>query len=80
VVGRDVSITGFDDILLAEFASPPLTTVHLPGFQLGMLVTEKLVNGHYHDWARCKTDHPAMPQLILRQSTGPKLSIAATTE
>jgi LacI family transcriptional regulator len=70
VVGRDVSITGFDDILLAEFASPPLTTVHLPGSELGMLVTEKLV--------RVITDgtfepkHTILqPQIIIRQSTGP---------
>jgi LacI family transcriptional regulator len=78
VVGRDVSITGFDDILLAEFASPPLTTIHLPGSKLGMLVTEKLVNVITKGtFAPKQTIINA--QLILRQSTGPKLSQAAAT-
>jgi DNA-binding LacI/PurR family transcriptional regulator len=30
VVPRDISIVGFDDIWLAEFTEPPLTTVRLP--------------------------------------------------
>jgi LacI family transcriptional regulator len=72
VVGRDISITGFDDILLAELASPPLTTVHLPAAHLGMLVTEKLVhliaNGSFEPKQTI-----VQTQLIIRQSTGPRL-------
>ena len=49
VVGQDVSITGFDDILLAEHASPPLTTIHLAGApnweQLVAQMLIKLING-----------------------------------
>ncbi|HTK86722.1 MAG TPA: LacI family DNA-binding transcriptional regulator, partial [Nitrospiraceae bacterium] len=33
-VPRDVSVTGFDNIGLAEFCSPPLTTVHIPRDQI----------------------------------------------
>ncbi|WP_343390387.1 substrate-binding domain-containing protein [Candidatus Amarobacter glycogenicus] len=48
VVGQDVSITGFDDILLAEYANPPLTTVHQPAQQMGGMVAQmltKIING-----------------------------------
>lgn len=31
----DVSVTGFDDSVLAEFSDPPLTTVRQPMFELG---------------------------------------------
>jgi len=37
-VGHDVSITGFDDIPLAENAHPPLTTVHQPVYKIGTMV------------------------------------------
>jgi LacI family transcriptional regulator len=43
VVGRDISVTGFDDIMLAEYASPPLTTVHQPAHQLGAMVAAMLL-------------------------------------
>jgi LacI family transcriptional regulator len=34
-VPLDVSVVGFDDIALAAFADPPLTTVRTPAFDLG---------------------------------------------
>jgi LacI family transcriptional regulator len=43
-VGRDISITGFDDIPLAEYVHPPLTTVHQPIYQIGTMVCHMLVN------------------------------------
>lgn len=43
-VGSDISITGFDDIPLAEHAHPPLTTVHQPIYQIGTMVCQMLVN------------------------------------
>ena len=57
IVGHDVSITGFDDILLAEYANPPLTTVHQPAQQLGVMVVQmlfKVINGEAVDR---ETDH-----------------------
>ncbi|MEW6403246.1 MAG: LacI family DNA-binding transcriptional regulator [Chloroflexota bacterium] len=39
----DIAIVGFDDIPLAEFFYPPLTTIHLPAFSLGLAAGERLV-------------------------------------
>lgn len=36
-VPQDVSVIGFDDIQLAEYLSPPLTTIHQPMHELGSL-------------------------------------------
>lgn len=34
-VPRDVSVIGFDDISMAQFTTPPLTTVHAPAYNMG---------------------------------------------
>jgi LacI family transcriptional regulator len=69
VVGRDISITGFDDILWAEYGNPPLTTVRLPGGEVGGLVAEKLcrlVAGE----ALGEKQTILTPALVVRESTG----------
>ena len=43
-VPEDVSITGFDDIELAEIVSPRLTTVHVPHREMGRAAATELVN------------------------------------
>ncbi len=42
-VPRDVSITGFDDIELAQVVSPALTTVHVPHREMGRRAAEELI-------------------------------------
>ena len=42
-VPRDISITGFDDIDIAEVVSPALTTVHVPHRQMGVAAAERLM-------------------------------------
>ena len=43
-VPGDVAVAGFDDIPIARYTSPPLTSVHVPITQLGERATERLVS------------------------------------
>ncbi|MFC4910965.1 LacI family DNA-binding transcriptional regulator [Actinomadura gamaensis] len=67
-IPRDLSVTGFDDVLLATALEPELTTVRLPAGELGaagMTALLELLEG----------GHPAsrsLPgELVVRGSTGP---------
>jgi len=42
-VPEDVSVAGFDDIYLARYASPPLTTLRLPAYEIGAAATEMAI-------------------------------------
>ncbi len=42
-IPRDVALVGFDDIPLAEYFDPPLTTIRLPAFGLGWAGGERLI-------------------------------------
>jgi LacI family transcriptional regulator len=73
VVGKDIAITGFDNIPMAEFSHPPLTTMHQPLYQIGGMVCEmliRLIQGKELD-EKCVL---LKPELIVRQSS--KMSIA----
>lgn len=47
-IGQDISIIGFDDINLAETASPPLSTMQVQGSMIGTMATMTLVNEIKH--------------------------------
>ena len=69
VVGRDVSVTGFDDIVLAEMANPTLTTLHQPAYEMGTLVARNLIR----QLRKKPIDTPQVvlkPTLVIRKSTG----------
>lgn len=68
-VPGDVSVVGFDDVTLSEFASPPLTTIHQDfeaiGGHLVRLVTQQLSGAEQRT-----TPRVVVPtQLLLRGST-----------
>lgn len=42
-VPEDVSVTGYDDIYLARFAAPPLTTAHIPWYEMGVAAVEQVI-------------------------------------
>ncbi len=67
-VPDDLSIVGFDDIHLAGYINPPLTTVAQPKYELGVIAAELLL---------ARLGEPDLPpqrrllqaQLVVRQST-----------
>lgn len=67
-VPGDVAVTGFDDVGLAELASPSLTTVHRPLTELAAAAVERLAH------ARAAEGGPAVvwrlpPTIVVRAST-----------
>jgi LacI family transcriptional regulator len=69
-VPGQLSVVGFDDIRLAAFTNPPLTTVAQPKYKSGVLATELLLERIQRD------DIPPRrqlleTQLVVRRSTAP---------
>ncbi len=69
VVGRDVTITGFDDIPLAEHSHPPLTTVHQPVYDIGRQICHMLVQ-LIRGETLAERHVLLQPELIVRESSG----------
>ena len=67
-VPEDVSIVGFDDIGLAEFTDPPLTTVRLPRRQIAECAFEAVVSDmNAPEW---KNEYAIETHLVIRDTTG----------
>ena len=54
-VPEDISVIGYDNIELATFTSPPLTTMNQHKAQLGQLAAETLIN---------RIENPEQPLII----------------
>jgi DNA-binding LacI/PurR family transcriptional regulator len=66
-VPHDISVVGFDDIALAAFYDPPLTTVRLPAYDLGLAAGTALLD---RVAGRPVPDRTLLPtELIVRSST-----------
>lgn len=69
VVGSEVSITGFDNIPMADHSHPPLTTIDQPIYRIGSKVCEMLVN--LIQGEPLEEEYILLrPELIVRQSSG----------
>jgi LacI family transcriptional regulator len=68
-VGADVAVAGFDDIPSAAAATPPLTTIRQPIYDIGCLLVTKLV--HILRGTPLETDRTSIaPELVVRASSG----------
>ena len=75
-VPRDLSVVGFDDIRLAQFMTPPLTTVQMSQTELAKLAFKALLADVERDTSSpTGTEYVLDTALILRKST----ALAATT-
>lgn len=68
-VPADVSVTGFDNISMAEFATPALTTADVPREMIGRLICDALVPPVGGDGTRPRREIVVETQLIVREST-----------
>ncbi len=75
-VPGEMSVMGFDDIHLAEFAYPPLTTVRMPREDLTTAAFEGLMRLIKDPAPRQRQAIKVKTQLIVRQSTGPRMNAA----
>ena len=67
-VPQDVSLAGFDDIELAAYCDPPLTTIAQPAEQFGQQAVEMLIS--LIEKRPLAARHVTLPyQLTIRQST-----------
>jgi DNA-binding LacI/PurR family transcriptional regulator len=69
-VPRSVSVTGYDNISLSEFAFPPLTTLNIPRETIGRLAFSALVPEHDESQTHGR-EYLIDPELVIRESTGP---------
>jgi LacI family transcriptional regulator len=70
-VPRDLSVVGFDDFQIAAQVWPTLTTIHSPIRSIGLLAAQRLFAGAYEGSAPIAGSEALMPQLVVRESTGP---------
>jgi DNA-binding LacI/PurR family transcriptional regulator len=69
-VPQDLSVVGFDDIRLAQFMSPPLTTVQMSQTELARLAFRALMNEVQREFPAPKgSEYVLTTNLILRKST-----------
>jgi len=64
-VPEDVSLVGFDDLPTSLYAWPPLTTVHQPAYEMGLLAAQAVLQ--LLDGAKPQQSVPP-PRLIVRDS------------
>jgi len=73
-IPEDISLIGNDDLPVAAYLSPPLTTVAMPLYELGAAAVDALV-ATIHGQPPGDVVVPTEPRLVLRDSTAPPAGI-----
>ena len=68
-VPQDISVVGFDDILLASYTAPPLTTIWQPAFQKGVEASNMLMG--YLEVGEAPPSMTLDIELMVRELTAP---------
>jgi len=70
IIPRDLSIVGFDDIDVAPFTIPPLTTISQAGIEMGEAAVELLMEMVEGGRDRAEVEDRVLePRLVVRGST-----------
>jgi LacI family transcriptional regulator len=68
-VPEDIAVGGFDDIPLARFMDPPLSSVHVPICELGARAVDILLHGVTHKNGHPRRRERVATKLVIRRST-----------
>ncbi|MGB0944057.1 MAG: substrate-binding domain-containing protein, partial [Marinomonas sp.] len=66
-VGKDVSVIGYDDIDIAEFTSPPMTSINIPLEAISRNACHQILNLCYGETHAIQNKFE--PTLSIREST-----------
>lgn len=69
-VPDDIAVAGFDDIPLARYMDPPLSSVRVPIADLGARAVGMLVDGIAHKNEHTRRRERVSTELVIRQSSG----------
>jgi LacI family transcriptional regulator len=69
-VPEEIAVAGFDDIPLARYMDPPLSSVHVPICALGARAVELLLDGVAHKNGHTRKRERVSTELVIRRSTG----------
>ncbi len=73
IVGKDISVIGFDDVPMSQYLRPALTTLRQPISHVAdLLVT--MLKAKIENKPIKQTQHIVLPELVVRASTGPCLA------
>jgi DNA-binding LacI/PurR family transcriptional regulator len=77
---EDIAVVGYDDLPLAAFAVPPLTTVAQPADEVGRQLAQLFQEG-VQDRQRIAGRHIALPpRLVIRESCGAAPRVTAADQ
>jgi LacI family transcriptional regulator len=67
-IPEDLSVTGFNDMPFVDKLRPPLTTIHIPHYQMGAEAARTLI-ARLHDGLAAVEHVTLQPKLVVRGST-----------
>ena len=70
-IGGDVSVVGYNDMPFADKLSPPLTTVQIPHYQIGVRAADLMLEILDDSDDSVPVSIKLTPTLAARRSTGP---------
>jgi LacI family transcriptional regulator len=70
-VPDDLAIVGFDDLPIAPFVDPALTTIRVPARKIGSVAARALLDAVEHTNGRRKPSTILATELVIRDSSGP---------
>lgn len=78
-VPQDISVVGFDDIEVASYLTPRLTTVRQPLRKMGEIATQQLLQRISNRNKNGVQSISIAPELVVRESTGPVIQKRSRT-